>query len=361
MLYVVAGHCCAAVSVSAGCRSQGRATFAGSTHYSSYHHFKEAVRVSVWNSQRRVGEVFSELHRVNPSRAQRFLSKSLRAHQGFEIALTEAQSGAPLSPAEVIQELLADLQARANNSFPQDEGARCAFQRQISTIRGSAGRPDVLGHAARHENCSPYTLDEVDAFCDALSVGKNCLGLPYAALKAAVPQSRRLTWALVSLSWHCALSSTHWALRQFNHIRKSGPRLVKVVSNLRPISMASDMAQVQDGLWVLLELRATVGGVSLVVCTIPSQRYLFDNPCVCCCLRFSFAVVCCSAFVRVLCLVFLAGCWLWFLFSSCSVPAHASCCLRVACRSPHAPPPMACAFLFRVLSRCLSCGVSCCP
>ena len=46
-----------------------------------------------------------------------------------------------------------------------------------------------------------------------------------------------------------ALTSSLWSLRRFTPIKKFGPSLVHSVECLQPISLCSDMAQVQNALW----------------------------------------------------------------------------------------------------------------
>ena len=46
------------------------------------------------------------------------------------------------------------------------------------------------------------------------------------------------------------ITSTHWSLRKIDPIRKAGPKIVRNMVNLRPVSFGTDMAQVQDALWM---------------------------------------------------------------------------------------------------------------
>ena len=74
---------------------------------------------------------------------------------------------------------------------------------------------------------------------------------PLAALKAEASTFRELTRALVNLGRLGQITSSFWCSRKITPLRKAGPRLVRKVINLRPISQGTDMASAQDGLWLL--------------------------------------------------------------------------------------------------------------
>eukprot|EP00973_Karenia_brevis_P001214 166574-Karenia_brevis.AAC.1 len=52
-----------------------------------------------------------------------------------------------------------------------------------------------------------------------------------------------------------AVASSIKSVREFAPLRKAGPRIVRSVENLRPISISTDLVQVQDGLWVQRNMR----------------------------------------------------------------------------------------------------------
>ena len=98
-----------------------------------------------------------------------------------------------------------------------------------------------------------YTDVEVASAIDALRATTACIRGCYAALRATIrtnPLGRALTAALMNLGWATALTATLWSLRQFRPIRKCGPRVVRLVRNLRPINISTDMTAVQDQLWL---------------------------------------------------------------------------------------------------------------
>ena len=219
--------------------------------YASHKEFRAAVGRQVWLAQQRAVHKYIELRQEKSPQAERFLSKCLVNRSDFYIALSHEGSVRPLSVQETLAALVGDLQARADNNFPQDPEWRDAMQVSVGVIRQSGASPQGLGNPLLSADFSTlYTQEEVDLAIDAFKTGKRCLGLPYAALKATNGDARALTCALVNLGRHMCLSSTHWSLRQFGPIRKSGPKIVRTLQHLRPISLSCDMAQIQDALWV---------------------------------------------------------------------------------------------------------------
>ena len=79
----------------------------------------------------------------------------------------------------MIATLAADLHERANNAFEQDPQVQASTMNRISIIRRSGANPHCLGETLTPSpEQPPYTMDEVDRFCEDLSASKRCLGLP---------------------------------------------------------------------------------------------------------------------------------------------------------------------------------------
>ena len=106
----------------------------------------------------------------------------------------------------------------------------------------------TLGSTCTRSNM--YTLQELGDVLKKLQVSKRSIKLPYTAVKENSSQGKALTLALMNCSRHVGLTSTHWSLRQFAPIRRSGLSTVRAMDHLRPVSLCSDMAQVSDDLWV---------------------------------------------------------------------------------------------------------------
>ena len=154
--------------------------------------------------------------------------------------------------------------------MPADgEEAHAANQRFVSGIRRN-GAQSSCPSSRISLSMARYSMDEVDAVLDSFKAGRHCLQGCYAALRSPCRPARLLVAALVNLSRHMCLTSSLWSIRRFSLIRKSGPPVVRNSMHLRPISISSDMAQVQDALWlsrvsVLIDEYcgpAQVGGVS---------------------------------------------------------------------------------------------------
>lgn len=175
----------------------------------------------------------------------------------FSIALTDADSGTLLNTQETLDALVDDMLTRSDNDFPQDPGVASELKRFVSSIRnarapavltpGLPSRPGV-NTAAKPEK---YTMEELEIVLANLSVHKQCLHCPYAALKSHVPAGRKLTLALCNLGRVAAITSTLWCQRFVGHLRKAGPLIVRMIKNLRPASQVCDMCAVQDALWML--------------------------------------------------------------------------------------------------------------
>jgi hypothetical protein len=126
------------------------------------------------------------------------MSNVFQPRQKFTIALTEPVSGRALSGKEMIEALVLDLQARANNDFSQDEGFAAALARGLERIQRAGAHPSALV-------CSPqaalaphrYSQVEVDEVLDSFKPGKTCLSLPYAALRSVVSEgSSPVLWSI---------------------------------------------------------------------------------------------------------------------------------------------------------------------
>jgi len=265
-LYVLVGHTSGAVSVSLPRPVAAQPAQTRLDEHTSFEQFKLAVAHASWAAKRRAVDHYVSLRAQDPGLAEAHMSKAFRAADSFEIALTD-ERGTPLSSSAMLSTLEADLKSRANNHFAQDPRQAALLERMVAAIRHAG----AIAHASpTPQHVYLYCQQEVNDVVDELKPKKACIHGSYAALRASVPQGRELTWSLVNLGRHMGLTSTHWSLRQFAHIHKSGPVVVRDVACLRPLSLATDMASVQDALWCLRNARTIqrycgpdqVGGVS---------------------------------------------------------------------------------------------------
>ena len=188
-----------------------------------------------------------------------------------------------MAKEEMVETLVADLMARARNDFAQDQEAARALKVKVSEIRKAgavAAGEDGGGQAGSERGVAegPYTNEEVAAAIGRLKAGKSTLCCAVAALKSKVLAGRQVSAGLVNLARHMGITSSLWALRKFTPRHKKGPRVVRSVSCLRPVSICSDMAQLQDALWVGRNQGALqdycggeqLGGVSDPVSMVPA-------------------------------------------------------------------------------------------
>ena len=86
---------------------------------------------------------------------------------------------------------------------------------------------------------------------DSLKTTSAALRGCFAAVRSAAPEGRRVTRALANLSRCCAVTGTVWSTRHVTPLHKSGPRVVRSTSCLRPILLSAVMTSVIDGQWNL--------------------------------------------------------------------------------------------------------------
>ncbi|CAK0864133.1 unnamed protein product, partial [Prorocentrum cordatum] len=194
--------------------------------------------------------------------AERFLSGFFKDADRFDIQLVSPVTGRTQSTSEMLDAIQADLLGRAQNDFPQCPVERDRMSRVVSGIRRA-------GAASGPERAQPlYSETEVEEAIALLKLGKRTVHLCNAAVKAPVQEGFRLTRALLNLGRRLCVTSRFWSLRQFSPLRKSGPPVVRKVSALRPVSFASDMASVQDALWI-----ARNGALIEAYCDLPVQEF----------------------------------------------------------------------------------------
>lgn len=143
--------------------------------------------------------------------------------------------------------------ARAQNDFVQDSEATNDIGRQATMIRAAGAAAGVLLDVVQVRaapNRALHDGTELETALRLLKPGKSVTHGSYAALRAKEPCGRRLSLGLVNLGRHLCVTSVHWSLRTLRGLRKSGPRIVRRVRCLRGISIATDMASLQDAFWV---------------------------------------------------------------------------------------------------------------
>ncbi|CAK0871094.1 unnamed protein product, partial [Prorocentrum cordatum] len=224
-VYTLVGHAAGATKVMGGKRQATARKLLGPASFASHHEFKMEIARAAWGERRRAVHRFLHLRTVNPGAAERFLSGFYQMRKRFDVRLADPTTGATMPPPEMVEAVQRDLFARDRNDVEQDPEAAEAMERQVARIRKASA---LEGAPAPPP---PYSDTEVIAVLEA-------------------PAGIRLTKALMNLARAACVTATIWSLRQITPLRKSGPATVRAVSGLRPISIATDMASVQDALWI---------------------------------------------------------------------------------------------------------------
>jgi hypothetical protein len=193
---------------------------------------------------------------TDPPSAARFLAQYFSRQKSFSIALLHPD-GSALDGPGMVDAVSEHLKERATfGHHGRDAEAAEQQRRMVASIRSGGALPSLAHRMAIRP---PYTTQsggpkysgpELDEALGTLKEGKACIKGSYAAVRADSPGGYQLSLALVNLGRACRLTSILWSLRRFAPLRKCGPRLVRSAVCLRPISLCSDMAAVQDALWL---------------------------------------------------------------------------------------------------------------
>ena len=251
VLYALAGHFAGAVKVRAKTRSR-QSSALQPTAYESFKDFKAAVQAATWKHQRAAVSKYQDLRSTCPGAADRFLSFFFKPKSDFSVALCCPETGRPLMDPETVEVWMRDIRSRCNYVTIHDPTEADQTSRNVTRIRAAGAHPTALGSpCGLSVSADPlYTDEELTSVLTKLSTSKRCLGMPYAALKAGCQSGKTLTRNLVNFSLFVCLPASRWAIRLATPIRKGGPRIVRRTENLRPISIANDMARMQDALWI---------------------------------------------------------------------------------------------------------------
>ncbi len=223
--------------------------------YTSYEVYKAAMAKFNIGIKTTTLDKFLQLRACDKGQASRFLSSLFNKSKAFEIALTDEDTGDILSIDQSLESLAQDLEQRgagppAENRCGKDlKMALKAIRIAEAPAAGLPGLPQLPTVTTAHHP-GDYSLPELEDVLRSVQNRKQCTHGPYAALKSECLAGRILTLALMNLGRACRLTSSMWSSRLISPLRKAGPRIVRKLINLRPISQASDMAAVQDGLWL---------------------------------------------------------------------------------------------------------------
>ena len=186
---------------------------------------------------------YLETRARDPAAAESLLSKFFERADAFSLQLMDDR-GFPLSDAGMLEALVEDMFARADNSFPFDHEFSRETDLRVSRYRAlgvDQNEQAVVG---------PFSMEDLNSCLQKIGKSKKCLKVSFDVVLSKNSEMRRLTLGLANLALHVGLTSSLWSLRQFAHLRKSGPHAVRSIKCLRPVSLVSDMAHVVDGLWI---------------------------------------------------------------------------------------------------------------
>ena len=251
-LYVLTGHCAAAVVV---LRVRPSTTPASRPlrpeNCSSYLGFKRAVSQFCWVEKQKATRQFLVLRETDPNLAKRWISNAVSSAGDANVLLISDETGQPLPTHEMASAVMRDLQDKVRGSSTGEATESRRSLQEISRIRARGGFLDSTSAQEGTDFLGPSIPEVViHEVLDSLKSSKRWLHGTAAALKAACPQGRALTLSLFNLALWVGLTSSFWALRLICPIRKSGPAVVRRLANLRPVSFGSDMAQIVDAVWV---------------------------------------------------------------------------------------------------------------
>ncbi|CAE8605722.1 unnamed protein product [Polarella glacialis] len=258
-LFVFAGHCCGATRGKPA-RSQGRhRTLVPEdlTDLADPGACQDPLEQLCFCTRAKAAARYAHLCLTDPPGAARFMAMYFRQQKQFTIALVDAE-GASLDGPGMVAAVVDNLHARVGIDNGRRDSAEERSQAEfVELIRAArAPRSGVSGIGPRGSRTTGggaerYSAEEMATARTTIKEGKTCIRGSYAAILADSESGARITLAAVNLGRACRLTATEWSLRRFIPLRKCGPRMVRHADNLRPISLSTDVAAVQDALWLL--------------------------------------------------------------------------------------------------------------
>ena len=118
-------------------------------------------------------------------------------------------------------------------------------------IRTNSARVHPWHGAVVGGDINAFDLDELGVVVDGLRKNSRCLRLCYASHKVQTVGAWVLTLACVNFSTHLQLSPSTCLLREFVPLPKNGFKIITSCTNIRPISIVSDIAAITDGLMAI--------------------------------------------------------------------------------------------------------------
>ena len=240
--YTLAGHLGGNVRVSAP-----RQQYSSASRRTALEKAKEEVDRRTWTTWKE----YIGLRNTDKNLAIQYLSKVVKPKQPFRIHLLDEDTGAPLDTDESVNAILDDLMQRPAEATPLVDVQSHYSHTVVSHIRQSNALYDPELNLRIEDKCNgPYTIHEFEMALKTIKASKVALCGSLAATKAACKGGRALSLALSNCVLMWQVCPEYNAIREINPIRKKGPSLVQKLKCLRPVSQATDLAALQDALWL---------------------------------------------------------------------------------------------------------------
>ena len=196
-------------------------------------------------SQRRIGKYLT-LKSHDSGAADKFLSALLKPNDCISLELVDPFTHCALDWIQSLEVVKQDLINRTLDATPADPVARSACERYVSSIR----RSGAISSSQPSPTPQKYTMTELQGVLRALKTRSRCLRGCHAASRVRLQGARLLILAIINLCVAFQTAPTTTFLRLFFLLKKKGPNTVRDQSNIRPVSLVSDLMAVHDGLFL---------------------------------------------------------------------------------------------------------------
>ena len=244
--YCIAGHLAGVVTIAHGSRRHPypRGVSNGASHDTDD---PDCIATdAVYDHGRTSLATFQRLRQSNPGAADRFLSRLLKPREPLSLLLLD-EDGTPLDRNHHLDAIQSDLQRRA--SAHSNAALSENMRDYVSKLRRNGATSCPVSHVCHCVDRVTFTYEDLCATLSGINRNSRTINGSYSAVLAPHAGGRRLSLALANLVMRSCLLPTSWTMREFNPIRKKGPKVVQRLDYLRPISFASEMTAVFDSLF----------------------------------------------------------------------------------------------------------------
>ena len=187
-------------------------------------------------------DTYLRLVEKNPTGAEAFLARCLKARRALRYAFRDEDTGELLNMEDTICAIEDDYLARPSQAAPLPTEARRQMEAWVSEARARAMA------AAELETEDAFEESQVDVVLDKLDDAKASFRFPRRVARRGGWWARKLIWALANLS--AALGTAPKVLRELSPISKTGAPVAHSMATIRPLSIFDDLETVTDSLWL---------------------------------------------------------------------------------------------------------------